>query len=54
MLEVDRSLLVTKFDSDVKLPGTVPRSVWAAAGVVIGEAGVDVVCEADVGPLRLA
>ena len=41
-LELHCSLLVRKFDGDVQLPGTVPRSVGAAAGIVIGEAGADV------------
>jgi hypothetical protein len=41
-------LLVGEFDGDVNLPGAVARGVRAAAGVVVGEAGGDVVRDADV------
>jgi hypothetical protein len=41
-------LLVRKFDGDVKLPRAVAHGVGAAAGVVVGESGVDVRGETDV------
>ena len=47
-LELNSPLLVGEFDGDVELPRAVARSVRAAAGVVIGEAGEHVVREADV------
>ena len=47
-LELHCSLLVGKFDGDVQLPRTMARSVRAAASVVIGEAGGNIVGETDV------
>jgi hypothetical protein len=47
-LEIDSSLLVRKFYGEVKLPRAVTRSVGAAAGVVVGEAGGDVRRSTDV------
>jgi hypothetical protein len=47
-LELKSPLLVGECDGDVELPRAVARSVRAAAGVVVGEAGVDVMGEADV------
>jgi Recombinase len=47
-LEGDCSPLIREFDGDVKLPRAVARNVGAAAGVVIGEAGVDVRSVTDV------
>jgi hypothetical protein len=47
-LEPNRPLLVGEFDGDVELPRAVARSVRAAAGVVIGEAGEDIRRQADI------
>jgi hypothetical protein len=52
-LEGDCALLVGEFDGDVKSPGTVASSVGAAARVVIGEAGVHIVCQTNVGTTRI-
>ena len=47
-LEFNSPLLVGEFDGDVEVPRAVPRGVRAAAGVVVGESGVDVRGETDV------
>ena len=50
-LELNSPLLVGEFDGDVELPRAVARSVRAAAGVVIGEAGEHVVVRPTYGRL---
>ena len=53
-LELNSPLLIGELDGDVELPRAVARSVRTAAGVVIGEAGADVVREADIWTDRIA
>jgi hypothetical protein len=53
-LELDSPLLVRELDGDVENPRAVARGVGATAGVVVSEAGADVVCEADIWTARIA